>query len=97
MERAAGLAHDDNPEARLGKLDTMLARTSTSIEDAAPEMLSLPNEGLFPALTLAPQQRRAKIGVASLVTVAEERKGGSPRFVPRREWLPARPILSRKA
>jgi hypothetical protein len=33
---------------------------------------------------------RAKIGVASLVTVAEERKGSSPRFVPRREWLPAR-------
>ena len=30
MERAAGLAHDDKPQARLDKLDAMLAQTSTS-------------------------------------------------------------------
>ena len=34
MERAAGLAHDDTPQARLDKLDDLLAQTSTSIEDA---------------------------------------------------------------
>ena len=28
MERAAGLAHDDNPQAKLDKLDALLARTS---------------------------------------------------------------------
>ena len=35
MERAAGLARDDAPQAKLDKLDAVLAQTSTSIEDAA--------------------------------------------------------------
>ena len=30
MERAAGLAHDDTPQAKLDKLDALLAQTSTS-------------------------------------------------------------------
>ena len=62
MERAAGLAHDDTPQAKLDKLDTLLAQTSTSKQDAAlfAEMLSLPNDGRYPALELAPQQRRQK-------------------------------------
>ena len=61
MERAAGLAHDDTPQAKLDKLDAMLAQTSTSAQDAAlfAEMLSLPNDGRYPALELAPQQRAA--------------------------------------
>ena len=62
MERAAGLAHDDIPQAKLDKLDALLAQTSTSAQDAAlfAEMLSLPNDGRNPALDLAPQQRRQK-------------------------------------
>src|SRR5262249_21656299 len=62
MERAAGLAHDDSLEAKLDKLDALLAQTSTSIEDAAlfAEMLSLPNDGRYPALDLDPQQRRQR-------------------------------------
>ena len=62
MERAAGLARDDAPKAKLDKLDAVLARTSTSIEDAAllAEMLSLPNDGRYPALDLTPQQRRQR-------------------------------------
>jgi class 3 adenylate cyclase len=62
MQRAAGLAHDDAPGARLDKIDALLAQTSTSIEDAAliAEMLSLPNDGRYPALDLDPQQRRQK-------------------------------------
>jgi tetratricopeptide (TPR) repeat protein len=62
MQRAAGMAHDDTPGARLDKLDALLAQTSTSIEDAAllAEMLSLPNDGRYPALDLDPQQRRQK-------------------------------------
>ena len=62
MERAAGLAHDDTPQARLDKLDAVLAQTSTSVQDAAlfAEMLSLPNDGRYPALELTPQQRRQK-------------------------------------
>ena len=62
MERAAGLAHDDKPSARLDKLDAMLARNSTSKQDTAllAELLSLQNDGRYPALELAPQQRRQK-------------------------------------
>jgi class 3 adenylate cyclase len=49
MERAAGLAHDDKPQAKLDKLDSVLAQTSTSVQDAAlfAEMLSLPNDGRY--------------------------------------------------
>jgi class 3 adenylate cyclase/predicted ATPase/tRNA A37 threonylcarbamoyladenosine biosynthesis protein TsaE len=62
MERAVGLAHDDTPQARLDKLDVMLAETSTSIQDVVllAEMLSLPNDGRYPALKLTPQQRRER-------------------------------------
>jgi class 3 adenylate cyclase/predicted ATPase len=62
VERAAGLAHDDTPQARLDKLDALLAQTSTSAQDAAlfAEMLSLPNDGRYPALALTPQQRRQR-------------------------------------
>jgi class 3 adenylate cyclase/predicted ATPase len=62
IERAAGLRHDDSPKARLDKLDAVLARTSTSIEDAAlfAEMLSLPSDGRHPTLELTPEQRRQR-------------------------------------
>jgi predicted ATPase len=62
MERAAGLAHDDTPQVEFDKLDAMLAQTSTSAQDAAlfAEMLSLPNDGRYPVLDLAPQQRRQR-------------------------------------
>src|SRR5499433_1413338 len=62
MERAAGLLHDDTSRQKLDKLDALLAQTSTTIQDAAliAEMLSLPNDGRYPALELTPQQRRQK-------------------------------------
>ena len=62
MERAAGLAHDDTPQAKLDKLDAVLAQTSTSPEDAAlfAEMLSLPNDGRYPALDVDPATAQAK-------------------------------------
>jgi hypothetical protein len=46
LERAAGFAHGDTPQAKLDKLDALLAQTSTSRQDAAllAEMLSLPND-----------------------------------------------------
>jgi class 3 adenylate cyclase/predicted ATPase len=73
MERAAGLAHDDKPQAKLDKLDTVLAQTSTSTEDAAlfAEMLSLPNDGRYPALELAPDQRRQRTLGALTAQLAE--------------------------
>ena len=73
MERAAGLAHDDTPQAKLDKLDALLAQTSTSAPDAAlfAEMLSLPNDGRYPALDLAPQQRRQRTLEALTSQLAE--------------------------
>ena len=62
MERAAGFAHGDTAQAKLDKLDAVLAQTSTSTQDAAlfAEMLSLPNDGRYPALDMTPEQRRQK-------------------------------------
>ena len=81
MERAAGLAHDDTPQARLDKLDALLAQTSTSIEDAAlfADLLSLPNDGRYPALDLAPQQRRQRTldALISQIEVADTLQSGA--------------------
>ena len=62
MERAAGLAHGDTAQVKLDKLDALLAQTSTSAQDAAlfADMLSLPNDGRYPALDMTPEQRRQK-------------------------------------
>ena len=56
FERAAGFAHDDTPQAKLGKLDILLAQSSTPRQDATlfAEMLSLPNDGRYPTLDLSP-------------------------------------------
>ena len=72
MERAAGLLRDDKPQPKLNKLDAMLAQSSTSAQDAAlfAEMLSLPNDGRYPALELTPQQRRQRTLEALVVQVA---------------------------
>jgi predicted ATPase len=62
MQRAARFAHDDAAQAKLDKLDAVLAQSFTPGQDAAlfAEMLSLPNDGRYPTLELAPQQRRQK-------------------------------------
>ena len=62
FQRAAGFMHDDAPQTKLDKLDSLLAQTSTSKQDAAllAEMLSLSNDGRYPALEPIPEQRRQK-------------------------------------
>ena len=72
IERAAGFRHDDAPQAKLDKLDALLAQSSTSPHDAAllSEMLSLPNDGRYPAIELTPQQRRQKTLEALVLQVA---------------------------
>jgi predicted ATPase len=62
MERAAGFAHDDAAQAKLDKLDALLAQSFTPRNEAAllAEMLSLSNDGRYQGLDLAPQQRRQK-------------------------------------
>ena len=72
MERAAGLSRHDAPQARLDKLDVVLTQTSTSMQDAAlfAEMLSLANDGRYPPLNLAPQQRRQRTLEALMLQLA---------------------------
>jgi predicted ATPase/class 3 adenylate cyclase len=79
MERAAGVAHDDSAQARLDKLDAVLAQTSTRIEQAAllAEMLSLKNDGRYPALDLPPEQRRQRT-LEALILQVEALTHGSP-------------------
>ena len=62
MERAARFTHDDTMQAKLDKLDALLALSFTPAQDAAlfAEMLSLPNDGRYPTLDLSPQQRRQR-------------------------------------
>ena len=62
VERAAGLAHDDTAQAKLDKLDALLAQSFTPRQDAAlfAEMLSLPNDGRYPALEQTSEQRRQR-------------------------------------
>ena len=45
---------------KLDKLDALLAQTSTSAQDVSlfADMLSLPNDGRYPALDMTPEQRR---------------------------------------
>ena len=77
VERAAAFTHGDTAQAKLDKLDAVLAQTSTSTEDAAlfAEMLSLPNDGRYPKLNLTPEQRRQKTLealVSQVVVLARE-------------------------
>jgi class 3 adenylate cyclase len=62
MKRAAGFTHTDTAQARLDKLDAVLALASTSKQDAAlfADLLSLSNDGRYPTLELTPHQRRQK-------------------------------------
>jgi class 3 adenylate cyclase/predicted ATPase len=62
MERAARFAHDDTAQAKLDKLDALLAQSFTAPQDAAlfAEMLSLTSDGRYPTIEMAPEQRRQK-------------------------------------
>jgi predicted ATPase len=62
LERAAGFTYDDRAEAKLNKLDVLLAKTLTPATDAAlfAELSSLPNDGRYPTIDMSPQQRRQR-------------------------------------
>src|SRR3712207_226247 len=62
LERAAGLTPSDAPEARLAKLETLLAPLAPPPEDVAliADLLSVPTLGRRPALDLVPQRRRER-------------------------------------
>jgi class 3 adenylate cyclase/tetratricopeptide (TPR) repeat protein len=79
MERAAGFAHDDAPQTKLDKLDALLAHTTTSVLDASlfADMLSLPNDGRYPARELAAHERR-QTTLKALVSQIEALSRQSP-------------------
>jgi class 3 adenylate cyclase/predicted ATPase len=62
IERAAGLTYEEKLQAKLDKLDAVLVQTSTSPADAAlfAGMLSLANDGRYPALEVTPEERRQR-------------------------------------
>jgi DNA-binding winged helix-turn-helix (wHTH) protein/tetratricopeptide (TPR) repeat protein len=77
FERAAGFAHDDTPQAKLDKLDALLARSATSKQDAGliAEVMSVPNDGRYPSLELPPPERRQrtrKALVSQVVTFSQQ-------------------------
>ena len=79
MERAAEFTYDDNTQARLDKLDALLAQTFTPRQDAAlfAEMLSLPNDGRYLTLDLIAQLRRQRT-LEALTTQVEVLSRSNP-------------------
>jgi class 3 adenylate cyclase len=72
LERAAGLAREDDPKTRLDKLEARLTISRTSREDVAllAEMLSLPNDCRYPVTDFSPPQRRQKTLEALIAQIA---------------------------
>jgi class 3 adenylate cyclase/predicted ATPase len=62
LERAAAFAPGDDAEARLDKLDLLLAQTSTPPDDRAiiADLLSVAGAGRYPQLDFSPQERRIR-------------------------------------
>jgi hypothetical protein len=62
LERAAGFAGGDTPEAKLGKLEALIAANAPAEGDVAllAELLSLSFEGRYAALELTPQRKKEK-------------------------------------
>jgi predicted ATPase/class 3 adenylate cyclase len=82
VERSAGFARDDTPQTKLDKLDALLRQSWHSAEDSAlfVQMLSLPNDGRYPELELAPRQRR-QTTMDALVRQVEILSGSGPLLV----------------
>jgi class 3 adenylate cyclase len=82
IERAAGFAHDDTPQTKLDKLDTLLAQSFASRPDPAllAELLSVPNEERYPKRELTPQQRREGI-LEALTTQLEKLASQHPTLM----------------
>jgi class 3 adenylate cyclase/tetratricopeptide (TPR) repeat protein len=63
LQRAARFEPNDSPEARLDKLEALLARSTGCSDEAAPliaTLLGLPIEGRYPPLDLTPQREKQR-------------------------------------
>jgi class 3 adenylate cyclase/tetratricopeptide (TPR) repeat protein len=83
IERAAGFAREDTPEAKLDKLEALLSEAGeSSPEEAAlfAELVGLPTAGRFPPPALDPQRRR-ELTLAAFVRQLEARARRLPVFL----------------
>src|SRR5271163_877433 len=80
LERAAKLAHDDTAQAKLDKLDTLLAQSSAAREDVAlfAEILSLPNDGRYPTLEVLTAQMEALAQRSPVLMIFEDAHWADP-------------------
>ena len=77
FERAAGIAPQEAPEAKLEKLEKVLALATDRMNEVAPliaSMLSIPLGSRYPALGLSPAQQRRRSAIT---------KRRSPSSIPR--------------
>jgi len=82
LGHAAGLKRDDTMEAKLSKLEDLLARTPVSAEETVllADLLSLSTESRCPPLDLTPKQKRERT-LAALVAQIEVLTGNSPVLI----------------
>jgi hypothetical protein len=72
LERAAGFVHQDAPEVRLAKLESVLGAGGPTPEELGliADLLGLPTGGRYPRLDLTPQARRERT-LGALIQRAE--------------------------
>ena len=79
LERAAGFAPDDVPEAKLAKLEALLRQATEQLDEALPligALLGVPSGERYPALNLSPQrqkQRTLELLIEQLAGLARDR------------------------
>jgi predicted ATPase len=79
LERAAGFAADDTPEAKLAKLAALLGQATGQLDEALPllaSLLGIPSGGRFPVPNLSPQrqkQRTLEVLIEQLAGLARTR------------------------
>jgi class 3 adenylate cyclase/predicted ATPase len=74
MERRANFTREDNPKARLDKLDATLGRSSTPIEHRAAlaDLLQLVNDGRYSTDDQTPAQRRRRMLEAIVLDIQSQ-------------------------
>ena len=72
LEHAAGFSREDMPEARLAKLEALLARSNAGAEEIGfiAERMSIPTGDKYPLPDLTPQRRKEKTLEALLAQMA---------------------------
>ena len=73
IRRAAGLAGVPTPDARLDRIEAMVARSNLNVKEVAPliaSLCSVPFEGRYPPLDMAPAEQKER-SIAALIGLYE--------------------------